>query len=717
MFKNIFNTPESIRSAILGQDEIRARSQQGLQAVRSGVESLRTVLANNPAPNELGGGVQARDSNGTGDSGRPSEAKTTTTRGRSGSWSLLPPSLSGRSHAFNTSSSSSSSSVSTHAERNRTGYRPGGGGDGTVETASRPNSLTGSSSITESVAESIKSLSTGLSLAQFAGGLGLTGTGSLHQHHGSGSGSGLGSGTTPPSHSRRGTMDMSQTSQSSMTTVGSGSQVRKPSMPLSNRNRVWTWNGQEGGEAEEFAGGAGLGLKTGVQTEEAAKETEARLARLREQEDASLARSRRMPEVEQMAQRYQDSWKEIHEHTARNAEKADNADEILGKVLELCQRHVKASSLMETECKGLQDLGKSLDDMVVVSGNIHKKLMGLEATIEKLEENHEELTLADWKKSKVVELDKYMESKRNELWDKAELLSTRSEQFQKEEAARKLKQYQNQFESDMAHFRRTQEEKEQELLWKAAQRDPVALSEDQKRAILSDTTTPKGSENSANTHPEAKSRDEFLFGARIPSSAAVFATASKLLSSLESARRGQSANIESTVPNSGSLEASVPTPLRSPLPRTRETSTSLLAMEDVEDWKDKEDLDNFLGPSTDENDVHTDTKLTSKTLQGEDEEEDKKETIILQDIEYEDESAQEMHGDNGDEEEDADADEETSEEDSSEEDEEEEEELDPIAKARQARAAAAAAAAAGPKVSTGSTISAFSSLTKHPSKT
>jgi len=111
--------------------------------------------------------------------------------------------------------------------------------------------------------------------------------------------------------------------------------------------------------------------------------------------------------------------------------------------LELCQRHVEVSSLMETECKGLKDLGKSLDDMVVVSGkylagkscveyfldtlifnqpiflsfcifkgNIHKKIMGLEAMIEKLEEGHEEMSLADWKKSKVVELDRYMESKR-----------------------------------------------------------------------------------------------------------------------------------------------------------------------------------------------------------------------------------------------------------------------------------------------------------------
>ena len=299
------------------------------------------------------------------------------------------------------------------------------------------------------------------------------------------------------------------------------------------------------------------------------------------------------------------------------------------------------------------------------------------------------------------------------------MLSVRSEQFQKEEAVRKLKLYQNQFESDMAHFRRTQEEKEQELLWKAAQQDPAL--QDQLRDMFA---TPKGSEDlnttsdgpaasSSSSSSATKSRDEFLFGARIPSSAAVYATASKLLSSLESARRGQGTNFEA----SSSFEASAP--LRSPMPRTREPSTSLLALEDTEDWKDKEDLDNFLGPATEENEVKTDLRPAQRLAQDDDEEEEKekKETIILQDVEYEDEAPEVTHGDDGAEEEE-DEDEETTEEESSgeEEDEEEEEDLDPIAKARQARAAAAAAAAAGgPKTPTGSTISAFSALAKHPS--
>ncbi|KAG0206480.1 hypothetical protein BGX28_002063 [Mortierella sp. GBA30] len=171
-----------------------------------------------------------------------------------------------------------------------------------------------------------------------------------------------------------------------------------------------------------------------------------------------MERVKRMPEVEKMTKRYQDSWTEIHEHTARNSDKADDADEILGKVLELCTRHVKASVQLAEEAKDLKDLDKSMDEMVSMSAD----------KIQTLEEKDEVMSLADWKKSQTTELDKYMEAKRKELWDKAEILSTRSEQFQKEEAARKLRLYQNKFETDMERFRRNQEEKEQEL-WKKAE--------------------------------------------------------------------------------------------------------------------------------------------------------------------------------------------------------------------------------------------------------
>lgn len=44
--------------------------------------------------------------------------------------------------------------------------------------------------------------------------------------------------------------------------------------------------------------------------------------------------------------------------------------------------------------------------------NIQKKLVGLEAAIEKLEMDAEIMSLGDWKKSKVSELDKYMDAKR-----------------------------------------------------------------------------------------------------------------------------------------------------------------------------------------------------------------------------------------------------------------------------------------------------------------
>ncbi|KAG0326430.1 hypothetical protein BG000_001413 [Podila horticola] len=333
-------------------------------------------------------------------------------------------------------SSSGGASNSTH-RKSVDGNHPFSNSGNTTTTSARPGS---SASITDSVAESIKSL--GKELSMGLGGLGLTTPSS---------GVGSQSTTTKGSHVHH-RNSHSGSSSSSLT-------------------RVWTWNGQEATTtdirgSETDMGTSGRALKTGVKTEAAAKETEAMLNKIRMQQDAAVARAKRMSEVEKMAQRYQDSWTEIHQHTTRNAEKADDADEILEKVLELCRRHVDTAVEMKAEAKQLKAMEQSMDEMTTLSENIQKKLVGLEAAIEKLEMDAEVMSLGDWKKSKVSELDKYMDAKRKELWDKAEMLATRSEQFQREESVRKLQQYENQFERDMAHFRRSKEEQEQEL-WKA----------------------------------------------------------------------------------------------------------------------------------------------------------------------------------------------------------------------------------------------------------
>ncbi|KAG0019767.1 hypothetical protein BGZ82_011793 [Podila clonocystis] len=444
MFKNIFQAPDSLKNAILGQDELRAKSQQGLQAVRSGVESLRTVLSNNEANSRRTGTGAGGSRAGTASS--PLSPSTTTSRiaslAAAAEEAIAPtgrvPRPSRDSNESWTTPTSSSGAANTAHRKSVEGNPPFSN-----TTSARPGS---GASITDSVAESIKSL--GKELSMGLGGLGLTtpsgagvqnstaSTGSRYVHHRN-------------SHS------------------GSSS---------SSRTRVWTWSGQEtttttitsdvrGSESGDVMGASGRGLKTGVKTEVAAKETEAMLNKIRMQQDAAVSRAKRMPEFEKMAQRYQDSWTEIHQHTTRNAEKADDADEILEKVLELCRRHVDTAVEMKAEAKQLKDMEQSMDEMTTLSENIQKKLVGLEAAIEKLEMDAEVMSLGDWKKSKVSELDKYMDSKRKELWDKAEMLATRSEQFQREESARKLQLYENQFERDMAHFRRSKEEQEQEL-WK-----------------------------------------------------------------------------------------------------------------------------------------------------------------------------------------------------------------------------------------------------------
>ncbi|KAK3843612.1 MAG: hypothetical protein J3R72DRAFT_106041 [Linnemannia gamsii] len=648
--------------------------------MKSGVESLRTVLANNPVDTENQRGHQGQhdvmrttspegvpDMSGPGSgqsrgSNRSSSTSssntsttattntTTSTRGRSGSgsWSsFLPPSLTNKRHSGNIMTSSTTAATTTTTS----GKPPG---------SSKTTSVHRQGSIAESVTESIKSLGNGLGLGQLAGGLGLTG----HM-------AGVSGGGTGPYLSGR-----------------DGGQA--------SRSRVWAWNGQDESTTTAVGGsgveGAGMesdadsirraakagrptmagarkltateigGLKTGPKTEDASKETAVLLAKLRAQQDVALERARRMPEVEQMAQRYQDSWTEIHNHTSRNSERADDADEIMQKALELCLRHATTSEQLVEEAKDIKQLDQSLGEIMSMTEKIQQKLVGLESAIEKMEEDAEVMTLADWKKSQVTELDKYMESKRKELWDKAELLSTRSEQFQKEEAARKLRLYQNQFETDMAQFRRTQEEKEQDL-WKLAEADA-----DSGDGIAKELSAGRQESPTSASGP-------------VPMATTLAATAAAATTA--ALRRLQLGIGSSGKPSASTVSLVNPS-----------TSSTLLAYRDdyeVEEQREKEDLDLFLGPAT---------------------ESDSKEYGDME--EDEEESESEVGESPSDEEE-------TSEEEDEESSDEDDDDLDPIEKARRARATAAAAAAASAqpetKKSSGSTISAFSALAKYSSTT
>ncbi|KAF9537583.1 hypothetical protein EC957_007950 [Mortierella hygrophila] len=667
MFKNIFNTSDSLRNTFLGQDELRARSQQGLQAMKSGVESLRTVLANNPIDsqqqhhhrqqqgqqqdsirtmspegepdfNESGGPGQGRESNRSSTVSSTSTTGTFGTRDRSGSgsWSsFLPPSLTNKRQ-----SGGGTMSTST----------PGG----SIGTG-RATSVHRQGSIAESVTESIKSLGSGLGLGQLAGGLGLTG------HMGGASGGGTGpylSGRDGGQASRSRVWAWNGQDDSSSSGAVADSDVRGGMESDADSIRRSTATGVGGKFGRRAIARTESGLKTGVKTEEASKETAALLAKIRAQQDVALERAKRMPEVEQMAQRYQDSWTEIHNHTTRNSERADDADEILQRVLELCLRHATTSEQLVEEAKDIKQLDQSLGEIMSMTENIQQKLVGLESAIEMLEVDAEVLTLADWKKSQVNELDGYMESQRKELWNKAELLSMRSEQFQKEEAARKLRLYQNQFETDMAQFRRTQEERQQDL-WKLAEAeiDPESVE------VIKTLGATHQDLESASSKRDSASTQATTLAARTATTAAA----------LRRLKLGDDEVSKAVLANPSSL---------------------LGYQDDYEDdeLREKEDLDRFLGPATESD---------SKEDDGDDAEE-------------EDESESEVGESPSDEEEEDTGEEEENEETS----EDDDEDLDPIEKARRARAAVAAAAAGkNSKAATGSTISAFSALAKYSSTT
>ncbi|KAG0220858.1 hypothetical protein BGX31_010458 [Mortierella sp. GBA43] len=203
---------------------------------------------------------------------------------------------------------------------------------------------------------------------------------------------------------------------------------------------------------------------------------------------------------------------------------------------------------------------------------IQKKLVGLEAVIEKLEDKADVMSMDDWKRAQTAELDKYMDMRKKELWDKAELLSSRSKEFQKEEAARKLRLYQNQFETDMAQYRKTQEEKKHEL-WKIAESellDPSSSSSRERRG----------------------SRSNLVGSSPIPSSSST-----------------------SSLVQDGPRIHYPEMDLLTPVP------AAVLIAQEEDERREQEDLDRFLGPASD-NDSKEDAEDSEEDEDDDDEEEE-----------------------------------------------------------------------------------------------
>lgn len=252
------------------------------------------------------------------------------------------------------------------------------------------------------------------------------------------------------------------------------------------------------------------------------------------------------------------------------------------------------------------------------------------------------------------------------------MLATRSKQFQREESARKLQLYENQFERDMAHFRRSKEEQEQEL-WKSIEvgdgkggegRGGGTISRidtlDSVKSVVTKTLSLPGSgERSA--MPPTLSKIQL---AAVPSS-------------ILSVRAASATGV---------------------LNDTDQPMLTVGGVDQDEDRREKEDLDKFLGSASENGDSSSEDMQESEMNSDEDED-------------YEE--------DDNDEEE---------EEDSSSDD----DALDPIEMARKARASATSSSS-GSKASEaswakgrpgfknpnamGSTISLFSTLAKHPSTT
>lgn len=253
------------------------------------------------------------------------------------------------------------------------------------------------------------------------------------------------------------------------------------------------------------------------------------------------------------------------------------------------------------------------------------------------------------------------------------MLATRSEQFQREESARKLQLYENQFERDMAHFRRSKEEQEQEL-WKSIETGDGkggaggggggTISQidtlDTVRPVVTKTLSLPGSGKKP-AMPPTLSKIQL---AAVPSS-------------ILSVRAASATGV---------------------LDDTNQPVLTVGGLDQDEDRREKEDLDKFLGSASENGDSSSEDMQESEMDSDEDEDDE-------DDEEEEEEEEDSSSGDDA---------------------------LGPIEMARKARASATSSSS-GSKASEvswakgrqgfknsnamGSTISLFSTLAKHPSTT
>ncbi|KAG0217669.1 hypothetical protein BGX31_000165, partial [Mortierella sp. GBA43] len=301
----------------------------------SGVESLRTVLANHPESSSSRTSSSRRDYHDSSSASSVSESRSGTqhtetgetettidsrtgsrpvsgsswtpskTRNRSGSWSsLLPPSMlpggggGGKRHSSSTISStishdSGSTFLSTSTATATTTTSTTTTSHGTPGYQRQGSFREVAESITDSVAESFKNFGTGLKLGHLAEGLGL---------NGSESGSGPGSGAH---HVKRGTADQhhhhhQQQQQQQHHHHHHQHQERGPYMSAlagqASRSRSTLSGDSESTRRRKEI------LQTGVKPEDAAKEIATLLARQRKQQDLAMERAKRMPELEKMTQ-------------------------------------------------------------------------------------------------------------------------------------------------------------------------------------------------------------------------------------------------------------------------------------------------------------------------------------------------------------------------------------------------------------------------------
>ncbi|XP_071479996.1 dysbindin-like [Diadema antillarum] len=163
---------------------------------------------------------------------------------------------------------------------------------------------------------------------------------------------------------------------------------------------------------------------------------------------------------EEILNRFQQLWTQIHVNIEYSADKAVKQDKVIQDMVEQHEKDVKTFKELQTHVQEMPDMVSQIQTLAVTLGKLEADFEEIETMLEGLEDTCEEEELLNNKKIQLAEFVRYKEQKAKERELRRErLMDEYNQKFrrleEKEDAKKKERQkaFQDVFAADMAHYR------------------------------------------------------------------------------------------------------------------------------------------------------------------------------------------------------------------------------------------------------------------------